>query len=137
MRTLTLLLALLSLQSIAQPQGYLPPVGTGLDPKVEYRQCGAPARDSKGVIKRSSAVIAAYKRAHPCPSTGSYSSAGDCPGWAIDHIIPLASGGCDSVVNMAWMPNEIKACAEQHCIDRWERNYYGTPHGIITWKPAP
>lgn len=106
----------------------LEPLAPALDPLKEYRQCGAPKRDAKGVIARRADVIAAYKRIHPCPSTGK--STGACPAWAIDHIIPLASGGCDAVSNLAWMPLKLKTCPGI-CIDRWEREYYGNPHGIV------
>jgi hypothetical protein len=104
-----------------------------IDPLKEYRYCGTVQREENGTISRSNRVINAYKKIHPCPSTGM--SIGACPGWAIDHIIPLANGGCDSVVNMAWMPNQIKSCSSQYCIDRWERKYYGNPTGIITFDP--
>ena len=108
---------------------YLEPAASPVDPLKEYRQCGAPERDAKGVIKRSSTVLTAYKKYHPCPVTGL--STGSCPGWQINHIIPLAKGGCDAVVNLAWMPDQIKTCKNPYCIDRWERTYYGKPHGIV------
>ncbi|MBK7352661.1 MAG: HNH endonuclease [Nitrosomonas sp.] len=72
--------------------------------------------------KRKSAVVAAFKRIHPCPSNGQ--TEGPCPGWAVDHVIPLAVGGCDAVFNLQWLPNEIKSCAGTLCKDRWERKIY-------------
>jgi len=66
----------------------LPTLPYVLDSRVDYRLCGAVSRDSNNVIVRSSSVLAAYKRLHPCPVTGS--STGACKGWAVDHIIPLA-----------------------------------------------
>ena len=95
----------------------------------ETRICGEPLRDSNGVIKRSSAVLTAYRKVHPCPVTGK--SSGTCPGWAINHVIPLAKGGCDSVSNLQWLPDQVKNCSKDSCIDRWERLYYGEPHGIL------
>lgn len=95
----------------------------------EYRQCGEPLRNKDGSIKRSTAVLNAYKKLHPCPVTGL--SGGACPGWAINHVIPLAKGGCDSVINLMWVPDQIKSCSKDTCIDRWEREYYGNPHGIL------
>lgn len=89
---------------------------------VETRYCGTPTRDADGSIHRSSAVIAAFKRAHPCPGNQKTSSA--CPGWAIDHVIPLICGGCDSVPNMAWMPNAIKSGPGTLPKDRWEQRVY-------------
>lgn len=88
------------------------------------RFCGAPARDSAGKIKRSSAAKAEFARMYACPSTGETS--GSCPGWSIDHIIPLACGGCDSPHNMQWLDLRIKSCAGQACKDRWERSVYQT-----------
>ena len=88
-------------------------------PLTETRYCGAPARNADGSIKRSAAVLAAFQRIHPCPSTGKM--VGACPGWARNHNLPLACGGCDSVANLSWLPNDIKSCAGAHCVDRFER----------------
>lgn len=76
-------------------------------------------RNADGTIHRSAATIAEFRSWHPCPSTGLYKGA--CPGWAINHIVPLACGGRDVAWNMAWLPNDIKACAGTHCVDRFER----------------
>jgi hypothetical protein len=90
-----------------------------LDRLKDYRMCGVVVRDTNGNIKRSSAVLTAYKKIHPCPSTGL--TTGACPGWALNHSIPLACGGCDAVYNLTWTPDQIKSCAEPWCIDRYER----------------
>ena len=121
MRAITLLL--ICLPAFAQP----------LNPLVEQRYCGPPSRNAAGEILRSSAVLTAFKRAHPCPVTGL--STGACPGWAIDHIIPLACEGCDAVSNLAWMPNAIKSCAGTICKDRWERKIYCQPMQIVPAVP--
>ena len=63
---------------------------------------------------RSHAVLHAFQRQHPCPSTGRV--AGACPGWVKDHIKALACGGTDSVDNLQWQT--IQAAREK---DRWER----------------
>ncbi len=68
---------------------------------------------------RSQAVKAEFKRIHPCPVTGL--STGACPGWQVDHVIPLARCGCDKVENLQWLKNSIKTCAGTECKDRWER----------------
>jgi hypothetical protein len=78
-----------------------------------------PIKDSKGQIVRSSKVIAAFRKVHPCPSTGKYSGA--CVGWAVDHVIPLKSCGFDAVSNMQWLPDQLKSCSGDICKDRWER----------------
>jgi len=58
------------------------------------------ARDSHGKIARSREAKDAFKRQHPCPSTGR--SSGACPGYVIDHVIALKRGGTDDPVNMQW-----------------------------------
>lgn len=75
---------------------------------------GTVQRDSHGRIKRSEAAKDAFKRQHPCPSTGK--SSGACPGYVIDHVKPLASGGADDPSNMQWQTN---AAAKEK--DKWER----------------
>lgn len=127
MRSIGILVGLMCVPAYSQ---YLKPLAPQLDPLKEHRICGKPKRTSNGEIFRSSEVIYAYRKIHPCPSTGRHEGA--CPNWAIDHIIPLAKGGCDAVTNMAWMPLSIKSCNKAYCIDRWERTYYGNPYGVVT-----
>jgi hypothetical protein len=57
-------------------------------------------RDSHGKIARDPRQTNAFKKQHPCPSTGKTS--GSCPGYVIDHIKPLKRGGADSPSNMQW-----------------------------------
>lgn len=94
-----------------------------LDPTIDYRYQAEVIRDSDGKTLRSTRVINAFKRMWACPSTGLHKGA--CPGWAIDHVIPLACGGRDAVFNMAWIPDEGKSCAADFCKDRYERKVYG------------
>ena len=122
-------LALLLLAAAPAWGQYLQPLAPPPDPLAETRICGAPARDARGEIRRSSAVITAFRRVHPCPSTGL--TTGACPGWAIDHQIPLAVGGCDAVSNMGWLPLQLKACAGTVCKDRWERKVYAPAPQIV------
>jgi len=89
---------------------------------LDTRYCGAPLRDEDGRIARRSDVLVVFQRLYPCPATGKPSGA--CPGWAKDHVIPLAVGGCDSVSNLQWLPNELKSCPGDTCKDRWERKVY-------------
>lgn len=92
-------------------------------PLDETRYCTViPKRDADGSISRRADVLRAFRDLHPCPSTGQ--TRGRCDGWAMDHVIPLAVGGCDSVSNLQWLPNEIKRCAGAVCKDRWEREVY-------------
>lgn len=53
-----------------------------------------------GKIHRSEAAKNAFKHEHPCPANGA--TKGSCPGYVIDHIVPLACGGPDSPANMQW-----------------------------------
>ena len=62
--------------------------------------CSICQRDSRGRIARSASARREFKREHPCPSTGF--STGRCPGYVIDHVIPLKRGGPDRPENMQW-----------------------------------
>lgn len=92
-------------------------------PLDEERYCGVEniARNADGSIKRRSDVLREFRKLYPCPSTGL--TTGACPGWAIDHVIPLAVGGCDAVSNLQWLPLSLKSCAGI-CKDRFERRIY-------------
>lgn len=50
-----------------------------------------------------------FVREHPCPVTGK--TRGPCPGWVVDHIVPLCAGGADTPSNMQWQ--ELKASKEK------------------------
>lgn len=52
-------------------------------------------------IQRSAAEVRAFRAEHPCPATGR--TRGACPGWAVDHILPLCAGGQDRPANMQWI----------------------------------
>lgn len=49
---------------------------------------------------RSTSAKNAFKREHPCPVNGN--TKGACPGYVIDHIVPLACGAPDNPINMQW-----------------------------------
>lgn len=56
--------------------------------------------ESVDAAGRSSAQRAAFVRVNPCPVTGE--GRGPCPGWVVDHIVPLCAGGPDEPGNMQW-----------------------------------
>lgn len=49
---------------------------------------------------RDPGQVRAFRRLNPCPATGQ--TDGACPGWVVDHIIPLAVYGPDRPDNMQW-----------------------------------
>jgi hypothetical protein len=81
-------------------------------------QACEPPRDANGRIQRSKKVKDDFKATFPCPATGELSK--KCPGYVIDHIVPLACCGADSVENMQWQTR-----AEAKAKDRWERKKCG------------
>jgi hypothetical protein len=70
-------------------------------------------RDKHGRIARSHAATDAFKKEHPCPANGAHR--GPCPGYVIDHVIPLKRGGADAPANMQW-----QTTAEAKAKDKWE-----------------
>lgn len=97
----------------------LPNFAYGLE---DPRYCGPPERRADGRIVRSTKVLNDFKKMYPCPSTGE--DHGNCPGWAIDHVVPRVCGGCDTILNLQWLPNEIKSGPGDLPKDRWERKVY-------------
>jgi hypothetical protein len=60
--------------------------------------------DATTSVKRSTAAKHQFQRENPCPSTGR--PTGSCPGYVIDHVIPLCAGGPDKPSNMQWQTVE-------------------------------
>jgi 5-methylcytosine-specific restriction endonuclease McrA len=55
-------------------------------------------------IPRDAAQVRAFRAEHPCPSTGL--KRGACPGWDVDHIVPLCAGGADHPSNLQWLSKD-------------------------------
>jgi hypothetical protein len=92
------------------------------DPLIETRYTDVVKRNASGDIIRRADVLKAFQKIHPCPSTGL--PTGKCPGWQMNHVIPLACGGVDAVSNLMWVHVSIKtgsAATCPYCIDRVER----------------
>jgi hypothetical protein len=55
---------------------------------------------------RSRTLRAEFMRDNPCPSTGKIRGA--CPGWQVDHAVPLCLGGqaVDTKANLRWIAVE-------------------------------
>lgn len=82
--------------------------------------CSPALRDESGRIARNHTAVAQFKRLNPCPANGARS--GPCPGYVVDHVIPLCHCGADEPSNMQWQTVE-----EAKVKDRWERRICGTP----------
>lgn len=52
-------------------------------------------------ILRDRAEVQAFRHTNPCPSTDL--TRGACPGFEVDHVIPLCAGGPDRRENMQWL----------------------------------
>ena len=63
---------------------------------------------------RSYHAIKQFKLENPCPANGRFK--GQCPGFIIDHVKPLACGGEDTPKNMQWQTIE-----DAKIKDSWER----------------
>jgi hypothetical protein len=70
-----------------------------------------PTRDVYGRIARSQRVLAAFRKAVPCPSTGKADR--HCPGYVIDHVRPLCACGVDAVNNLQWQKIEDAKAKDQ------------------------
>ena len=54
--------------------------------------------------RRSRSARSAFRRVYPCPTTGE--TTGSCPGYEVDHVVPLACGRRDAPWNMQWLTRE-------------------------------
>jgi hypothetical protein len=75
-------------------------------------------RTAAGNIKRSASEVYKFRKTNPCPATSKIT--GSCPGYQVEHTIPLCACGPDKVANMTWMATaehkiktkvDVKNCA--------------------------
>lgn len=64
---------------------------------------------------RDPAKVREFRREHPCPVTGK--TRGACPGWVVDHVIPLSCGGPDHPKNLQWQTKE--AALQKDKLEWW------------------
>jgi len=72
-----------------------------------------PSRNTRGRIARSATAVASFRRDNPCPASGL--TRGACPGYVIDHVVPLKRCGIDHPSNMQW-----QTLQDAKIKDRWE-----------------
>jgi hypothetical protein len=89
------------------------PSATSTTHHSSHSSASSASRDSHHRTKRSTKEKDAFKRTHPCPSTGKTS--GSCPGYVIDHVQALKHGGADKASNMHW-----QTMADAKAKDKWE-----------------
>jgi hypothetical protein len=70
------------------------------------------SRDSRGRIARSAQSKTAFKKSNPCPATGR--SSGGCPGYVVDHVVPLKRGGADHPSNMQWQTSAAAKAKDRY-----------------------
>lgn len=103
--------------------------------------------DVSAAAARSNAARLSFVRLHPCPATGQARL--PCPGYQIDHVIPLKCNGADHPDNMQWLTikahkqktkREAKLCRAKPRKARQARfrEFYGGLSGVNTLSlPAP
>jgi 5-methylcytosine-specific restriction endonuclease McrA len=76
--------------------------GAATEPKNKANSPQDTAKKPKPL--RNPKAVAAFRKLKPCPSTRK--TQGACPGYEIDHIVPLAAGGADAPHNMQWLTRQ-------------------------------
>jgi len=75
--------------------------------------CTQQPQQTSKLKKRDSANRALFLKNNPCPSTGK--NYGSCPGYVVDHYVPIKRGGGDHPYNMQWQTVE-----DAKLKDKWE-----------------
>lgn len=66
--------------------------------KTGTYHCHSSATNVNGRSGREKRI---FRDSNPCPSTGK--TRGSCPGYHVDHRVPLSCGGADKAYNMQWL----------------------------------
>lgn len=69
----------------------------------------------QGKAKRTDRMKRDYKARFPCPTTGKLQKS--CPGWEIDHLIPLCCGGADVWTNARWLEADLHRLRHKDGVD--------------------
>lgn len=87
-------------------------------------------------LARSAKAVRAFRALHECPATGKHG--GPCPGFVVDHIIPLCLHGPDHPDNMQWQTVAAAKAkdVEEHRQCRAARRVGGTA-GVPKTQAAP
>lgn len=64
-------------------------------------------------VERSSEAVRVFRQHHICPATQAMTP--KCPGYVVDHIVPLACHGLDHESNM-----QYQTIVDGKAKDRWE-----------------
>lgn len=75
--------------------------------------CACANSPTEAAKKRNPSARKAFMLTSPCPSTNKFKGA--CPGYVVDHIVPIKRGGGDHPYNMQW-----QTLQESKQKDRWE-----------------
>ncbi|AFU47320.1 hypothetical protein C380_18130 [Acidovorax sp. KKS102] len=76
-------------------------------------------------IPRSSAAVAEFKRQNACPINSA--TRGPCPGYEVDHIVPLCAGGLDTPANMQWLTRQAHREKTKVDVMRCRRSFGRSP----------
>ena len=77
---------------------------------------------------RDRAQVREFRKDNPCPATGQVKGA--CPGYVVDHIIPLCAGGPDNPSNMQWQDKKqaLEKDKTEWALCRWIRRAQKEEH---------
>ena len=80
---------------------------------------------------RDRAQVREFRKENPCPLT--HQTKGACPGYVVDHIIPLCAGGADHHSNMQWQDKRqaLEKDRTEWALCRWIRKAHKDSHPLI------